>query len=118
MIERVDSDQCSPLCRPFERALPNRHAGGVGDPVHHLEVGDHPRGVDEPRRPDRIEKPGASGITVRVIPGQGRVAWRVPAVLVPLAAHFWVWVDAETGAVLRQAPAGKDQTVTRLEVRP
>lgn len=47
----------------------------------------------------------------------GRVAWRFPVALVPLVAHFYVWVDAATGAVLKSAPAGFDQVLTELPLR-
>ena len=46
------------------------------------------------------------------------LVWRVPVALIPLQAHFFVWVDATTGAVLRDTPAGFDQRVTRLPLRP
>lgn len=48
--------------------------------------------------------------------GPARRAWRVPAALIPWVAHFFVWVDAESGAVLGQAPVSGDQPVRRLEV--
>lgn len=46
------------------------------------------------------------------------LAWRVPVALIPLQAHFFVWVDATTGEVLRDAAAGFDQAVTRLPLNP
>ena len=52
MIELVDPNQCSPLSGPLEGSLADRHAGGVGDSVHHLEVGDGPGRVDEAGRPE------------------------------------------------------------------
>jgi len=48
--------------------------------------------------------------------GPARPAWRVPTALVPWVAHFYVWVDAETGAVVGQAPVSNDQPLRRLEV--
>jgi len=48
--------------------------------------------------------------------GPARPAWRLPVVQLPYVAHFLVWVDAETGAILAQAPAAHDQPVRRLEV--
>ena len=48
--------------------------------------------------------------------GPARQAWRVPAALIPWVAHFYVWVDAASGAVLGQAPVSNDQPVRRLEV--
>jgi Zn-dependent metalloprotease len=48
-------------------------------------------------------------------PGSGRVAWRVPTAVWPLSAHFNVWVDAENGAILKQAPAGLDQPSLTLQ---
>lgn len=50
-------------------------------------------------------------------PGLARVAWRVPVAVIPLQAHFYVWLDAESGAILREAPAGLDQVLTRLPRR-
>ncbi|MFO0750048.1 MAG: hypothetical protein U1F43_30920 [Myxococcota bacterium] len=61
-----------------------------------------------------------TGIPTQVVVANGtagRVAWRVPAMVVPLTGHFFVWVDAETGAILREAPAGADQTMQRLPER-
>jgi hypothetical protein len=46
-----------------------------------------------------------------------RLAWKVPAVAIALAAHFFVWVDAESGATLRTAPAGPDQALATLPLR-
>jgi Zn-dependent metalloprotease len=46
-----------------------------------------------------------------------RVAWRVPVAVIPLQAHFFVWVDAENGDILREAPAGFDQPMKRIPVR-
>lgn len=46
-----------------------------------------------------------------------RLAWRVPVAVIPLVAHFNVWVDAETGAILRQAPAGYDMPMTQLPLK-
>lgn len=45
------------------------------------------------------------------------LAYRIPVALVPLQAHFFVWVDAMTGAVLDDAPAGFDQPIRRLPLR-
>ena len=56
-------------------------------------------------------------VVVATAPGSVRFAWRVAAVVIPLQAHFWVWVDQETGAVLRSAPAGLDQGMTRLPLK-
>ena len=50
-------------------------------------------------------------------PGLARVAWRVPVAVIPLMAHFFVWIDAESGAILRTAPAGLDQPLTRLPLK-
>lgn len=47
----------------------------------------------------------------------GRVAWRVRATFLPMTAWFDVWVDVETGAVLRQRPAAADQTMRELPLR-
>jgi Zn-dependent metalloprotease len=46
-----------------------------------------------------------------------RVAWRVPVAVIPLQAHFYVWVDAEDGTILREAPAGFDQPLKRIPLR-
>jgi hypothetical protein len=50
-------------------------------------------------------------------PHLARVAWKVPVALIPLVAHFDVWVDAEDGAILRSAPAGRDMPITRLPIK-
>ncbi len=50
-------------------------------------------------------------------PHLARLAWRVPVAVIPLVAHFYVWVDAETGEVLRQAPAGHDMPMTHLPLK-
>jgi len=50
-------------------------------------------------------------------PHQARLAWRVPVAVIPLQAHFFVWVDAETGAILREAPAGHDGSMTHLPLK-
>ena len=59
-------------------------------------------------RPTAVAYPTAAGLA--------RPAWRVPVALIPFVAHFRVWVDAETGAVLAQAPASAHQPFARLEV--
>ena len=51
-------------------------------------------------------------------PGLARLVWRVPAAVIPLQAHFFVWIDAESGAVLREAPAGLDQSMRYLPRKP
>lgn len=50
-------------------------------------------------------------------PGHARIAWRVPVAVIPLQAHFSVWVDAESGDILREAPAGLDQVMAKLPRR-
>lgn len=50
-------------------------------------------------------------------PGLARIAWRVPTAVIPLAAHFDVWVDAETGEVLRSSASGKDQPMRSLPMK-
>lgn len=50
-------------------------------------------------------------------PHLARLAWRVPVAVIPLVAHFYVWVDAETGEILRQAPAGHDMPMTHLPLK-
>lgn len=50
-------------------------------------------------------------------PGLARIAWRVPTAVIPLAAHFDVWVDAETGDILRSSASGKDQPMRTLPVK-
>jgi hypothetical protein len=47
----------------------------------------------------------------------GRVAWKVAVSVVPLQAHFHVWLDAETGAILKEAPAAFDQLMSELPRR-
>lgn len=48
---------------------------------------------------------------------QARLAWRVPVAVIPMQAHFFVWVDAETGAILREAPAGNDGAMTHVPLK-
>lgn len=43
--------------------------------------------------------------------GATRLAWRVPAAVVPVVAHFFIWVDARDGAILRHAQAGPHQSL-------
>lgn len=50
-------------------------------------------------------------------PHQARLAWRVPVAVIPLQAHFFVWVDAESGAILREAPAGHDGSMTHVPLK-
>jgi len=38
-----------------------------------------------------------------------RLAWKVPTVAIALVAHFWVWIDAVDGRVLKHGPMGPDQ---------
>jgi hypothetical protein len=38
MIESVYVDERSPLGGSFQGPLADRHAGGIGDPVHHLDA--------------------------------------------------------------------------------
>src|SRR5690606_35989773 len=56
-------------------------------------------------------------VVVATAPGHAAIAWRVPVVTIPLAGHFFVWVDAADGAILSQAPAGVDQTLRTLPER-
>jgi len=78
-------------------------------------------GVDHARAAiPRNDEVAAIGEPTRVVLAHGsagRVAWRFPVALVPLVAHFHVWVDVETGAVLKSAPAGFDQRLTELPLR-
>jgi len=50
-------------------------------------------------------------------PHQARLSWRVPVAVIPLQAHFFVWVDAESGAILREAPAGNDGSMTHIPLK-
>ncbi|MCB9731214.1 MAG: hypothetical protein H6745_01125 [Deltaproteobacteria bacterium] len=62
----------------------------------------------------------ATGTPTRVVVANasaGRFAWKVPAMVMPVTGLFWVWVDTETGRVLRTAPAGSDQRLTSLPLR-
>lgn len=59
----------------------------------------------------------ATEVVVATAPGAARFAWRVAAAVIPLQAHFYVWIDQATGAVLRSAPAGLDQGLTRLPLK-
>ena len=47
----------------------------------------------------------------------GRIAWKVAVAVLPLQASFFVWVDAETGRVLKEAPAAFDQGLRELPLR-
>jgi len=47
----------------------------------------------------------------------GRITWKVAVAVVPLQANFFVWVDAESGRVLKEAPAAFDQNMVELPVR-
>jgi len=47
----------------------------------------------------------------------GRLAWKVPVVVIPLTAHFTVWVDAADGSILREAPVSSDQAMKTLPRR-
>jgi hypothetical protein len=49
--------------------------------------------------------------------GDTRRAWKVPTAAIPLVAHFFVWVDAVDGAILRTAPAGPDQGLSHIPER-
>ena len=66
---------------------------------------------------------GAPTRVVRAFGNIGRVAWRVPVAVIPLEAHFFVWVDAASGRILGERPAGADQAMReiplqRTEARP
>lgn len=62
-------------------------------------------GIGEPQR------------VVLAIGTGGRVAWKVAVAVIPLQANFFVWVDAESGRVLKEAPAAFDQGMRELPVR-
>jgi hypothetical protein len=47
----------------------------------------------------------------------GRVAWKVPTAAIPLVAHFWVWVDAVDGRILRTGPVGPHQGLATIPER-
>lgn len=97
---------------------------GVTSDLVPFEVAIPQRPITPSAARDAVERHfavGHTGIPTQVVlvsaPGVARVAWRVPAVLIPLVAHFTVWVDAEDGSILRSAPAGRDMPVTRLPIR-
>lgn len=50
-------------------------------------------------------------------PHHARLAWRVQVAVIPLQAHFVVWLDAQSGELLREAKAGFDQPMHRLPRR-
>ncbi|MCA9517934.1 MAG: hypothetical protein KC635_23505 [Myxococcales bacterium] len=61
---------------------------------------------------------GAPRLALRVTPLRRLArAWRVPVTVVPLFGQLTVWVDATTGAVIEQRPAGFDQPISRLAPR-
>jgi Zn-dependent metalloprotease len=47
----------------------------------------------------------------------GRVAWKFAVAVVPLQAQFYVWVDVESGQVLKEVPAAFDQVMQQLPRR-
>lgn len=47
----------------------------------------------------------------------GRVAWKFAVAVVPLQAQFYVWVDVESGQVIKEAPAAFDQVMQQLPRR-
>jgi hypothetical protein len=49
--------------------------------------------------------------------GATRLAWKVPTAAIPLVAHFFVWIDARDGSVLKTAPAGPDQGLAQIPER-
>ncbi len=56
-------------------------------------------------------------VALVLAPHQARLAYRVAVAVIPLQAHFDVWVDATNGAILRESPTGFDQRMTRLPTR-
>jgi hypothetical protein len=50
-------------------------------------------------------------------PHHARLSWRVQVAVIPLQAHFTVWLDAQSGEILREAKAGFDQLMHRLPRR-
>jgi hypothetical protein len=65
-----------------------------------------------------IASNGAPSLVALVLaPHQARLAYRIPVAVIPLQAHFDVWVDATTGAILHESPTGFDQRMTRLPTR-
>lgn len=59
----------------------------------------------------------ATAVVLASTPGTERIAWRVPTARLPLSGHFFVWIDAETGATLRTGPAGFDEAMGALTLR-
>ena len=59
----------------------------------------------------------ATAVVLATTPGTERIAWRVPVARLPLSGHFFVWLDAETGATLRTGPAGFDEAMGALTLR-
>ncbi len=47
----------------------------------------------------------------------GRVAWKFTVAVLPLQAQFYVWVDVESGQVLKEVPAAFDQPMQQLPRR-
>ena len=56
-------------------------------------------------------------VALVLAPHQARLAYRIPVAVIPLQAHFDVWVDATNGDILRESPTGFDQRMTRLPTR-
>lgn len=59
----------------------------------------------------------ATEVVLATTPGTERIAWRVPAARLPMSGHYFVWLDAETGATLRTGPAGFDEAASALPLR-
>ncbi|MFT7578738.1 MAG: Zn-dependent metalloprotease [Myxococcota bacterium] len=69
---------------------------------------------------DRYAIAGTSPATKVILPspaGPARIAYRVPTMVLPLTGHFNVWVDAETGMVLRAMPASTHQALRQLPLK-
>lgn len=73
MVELVDSQKPTPLSGSFECPLTHRHAGGVCDPIHHLEVGYHSRGIDHAGRSELVEHDRPGRVAIRTASGEGGV---------------------------------------------
>jgi len=65
-----------------------------------------------------IASHGTPRLVVLVLaPHQARLAYRIAVAVIPLQAHFDVWVDATHGDILRESPAGFDQAMARLPTK-
>lgn len=87
-------------------------------PTHEI---DGAKAIAVARSTFRIVAANAPEKVVLPLGASGRVAWKVGVAALPIGGAFWVWIDAEDGRVLHEAPAASDQkmrALPRREVTP